>query len=342
MNSATNSATYPATYPATNNSKPEIDFSRLKAIKKLKSSISTRNRSTSDFIKPNGRSADFCLSIAYGCLLGCSYCYVQRHNLNGNPLTIYSNKDELFVAILKHHNLLFTPKPSTFKPCDSNYPSGESDLINYTYDIGESVDVLLKVISSDLNWWLTNLINVPYLKPTFATKISTPAAISRLIDCPVPRKARIRASVAPQNIIDQTEIMTAKVTDRIAGLNLAYEKGYECHLNFSPIIVTPTWVEDYSNLMILLDELLSPKVKEQLHCEVIFLTHHPALSNWNAKNFPLDSESLLWTPENQEFKTNGRGYDVKRYKWQLKSRYISTFKQLLSKYMPYCTIRYIF
>lgn len=328
-----NSATFPNS---------SVDFPKLKAIKELKSRISTKNRSTGDFIKPNGRSADFCLSIAHGCLLGCSYCYVQRHNLNGNPLTMYSNKDELFVEILKHYNLLSTPKPSTFKPCDSKYPSGESDLNNYTYDIGESVDVLLKVISSDLNWWLDKLISLPYLKPTFATKISTPAAISRLMDCPVPRKARIRASVAPQNIIDQTEIMTAKVTDRIAGLNLAYEKGYECHLNFSPVIVTPTWVEDYSNLMILLDQLLSPEVKKQLHCEVIFLLHHTGLSEWNRKHFPLDSESLLWTPQNQEFKTNGRGYDVKRYKWQLKSLYVSTFKQLLSKYMPYCRIRYIF
>lgn len=321
-----------------------ISFPKLQALKRLKSSISHKPRSLSNFIKPNGRSADFCLSIAHGCLLGCSYCYVQRNNIHGNPLTLYSNSDELFDAICKFHHNLPTPKPFGFKPCPSLYPSAEPDSVNYTYDIGESVDVLLKKLSPNLNWWLENLILIPYLKPTFATKISTPAAVSRLISLPQPllRKARIRASVAPQHIIDQTEVITAKVTERIAGLNLAYEKGFECHLNFSPIIVTPTWVQDYTNLMIQLDQLLSTPVKQQLHCEVIFLTHDPKLSEWNSQHFPLDSESLLNTPENQEFKTNGRGSLVKRYKWKLKCNYVNTFRQLLAQYMPYCNIRYIF
>lgn len=318
------------------------NLEKLEHLRSLKSSIQHRPRSLANFIKPNGRSADFCLSIAYGCLLGCSYCYVQRNNINGNPLTIYSNRKELFNEVVKWHSQLPSTKPKSFKPCDSPYPSGESDQINYTYDIGESVDLLLKTLSEDVNWWLEKLVAVSRLKPTFATKISTPMAVSRLIDCPSPRKARIRASVAPQHIIDQTEVLTASVSDRIAGLNLAYQKGYECHLNFSPIVITPTWVEDYKNLFLQIDQLLSAEVKEQLRCEVIFLTHHEKLSQWNRKNFPTDSESLLWTPKNQENKTNGRGSQVKRYKWQLKSLYVNTFRQLLAEYMPYCKIKYSF
>lgn len=320
------------------------DFSleKLQHLRQLKANIQQRHRSLNKFIKPNGRSADFCLSIAHGCLLGCSYCYVQRNNINGNPLTIYSNDNELLKAVINWHSSLPSAKPQNYKPCSSPYPSGESDFNNYTYDIGESVDLLLGELSNKTNWWLEKLVAIPSLKPTFATKISTPVAVSRLIDCPSARKARIRASVAPQHIIDQTEVLTAKVSDRIAGLNLAYQKGYECHLNFSPIVITPTWVEDYTNLMLQLDQLLSTEVKSQLHCEVIFLTHDEKLSNWNKENFPTDSESLLWSPANQENKTNGRGSLVKRYKWQLKSGYVNIFKSLLTKHMPYCKIRYIF
>lgn len=320
----------------------ELSLEKLQNLRQLKSNIEQRHRSLNNFIKPNGRSADFCLSIAHGCLLGCSYCYVQRNNINGNPLTIYSNENELLKAVVQWHSCLPTTKPKNYKPCPSSYPSGESDFTNYTYDIGESVDSLLRELSDKTNWWLEKLVAIPNLKPTFATKISTPVAVSRLIDCPSPRKARIRASVAPQHIIDQTEVLTAKVTDRIAGLNLAYQKDYECHLNFSPIIVTSTWIEDYSNLMLQLDKLLSSEVKSQLHCEVIFLTHDERLSKWNKENFPTNSESLLWTPANQENKTNGRGSLVKRYNWRLKSEYVSTFKNLLTRYMPYCKIRYIF
>lgn len=320
------------------------DFSlqKLQRLRELKANVQHSPRSLYNFIKPNGRSADFCLSIAHGCLLGCSYCYVQRNNINGNPLTVYSNENELLKAVVDWHSNLSSPKPQNYKPCSSPYPSGESDFTNYTYDIGESVDVLLRTLSDKTNWWLKNLLSIPILKPTFATKISTPVAVSRLIDCPSPRKARIRASVAPQHIINQTEVLTANVSDRIAGLNLAYQKGYECHLNFSPIVITSSWIDDYTNLMLQLDQLLSPQVKSQLHCEVIFLTHDERLSKWNKENFPTDSESLLWSPSNQEYKTNGRGSLVKRYKWQLKSEYVDTFKSLLAKYMPYCKIRYIF
>ena len=147
----------------------EVSLEKLQNLRQLKSNIEQRHRSLNSFIKPNSRSADFCFSIAHGCLLGCSYCYVQRNNINGNPLTIYSNENELLKAVVEWHSYLPTVKPQNYKPCASPYPSGESDCINYTYDIGESVDVLLKELSDKTNWWLKKLVAIPNLKPTFAT-----------------------------------------------------------------------------------------------------------------------------------------------------------------------------
>lgn len=315
---------------------------RLKDLQQVKKEITYRSRSTSNFIKPNGRSADFTSSIAYGCLEACSYCYVQRHNLQGNPLTLYTNLDELIVQYKKHIDKLPYIKPIGFKPCPSKYPNGESDTTNYTYDIGESSDLLHPKAIPYLNKLLAELVPYSLFKPTLASKICNVVTVSKLIDCPIKGKARIRASVAPQSIIDGTELFTAKVKERILGLNLAVDKGYEGHLNFSPIVLTQTWQDDYRNLMTQIDTLLSDKAKAQVKCEVIFLTHHRTLSMWNREHFPIKSEELLWKPALQEGKQNQRGSSVLRYNWRLKQQACRDFSRLMAEYLPYAPIRYMF
>lgn len=315
---------------------------RLTALQQTKKEITYRSRSTHNFIKPNGRSADFTSSIAYGCLEACSYCYVQRNNLHGNPLTLYTNLDELILQYKNHVDKLPNPKPLGFKPCPSKYPNGEQDPKHYTYDIGESSDLLHPKAIPYLNKLLTELVPYSLFKPTLASKICNVVTVSKLIDCPVESKARIRASVAPQSVIDRTELFTAKVEDRILGLNLAVDKGYEGHLNFSPIILTHNWLHDYQDLMSLIDSLLSDKAKNQVKCEVIFLTHHKTLSMWNKKHFPIYSEELLWKPELQEHKVNQRGSDVLRYQWRLKQQACKDFTKLVTRCLPYASIRYMF
>lgn len=322
--------------------KPAIDYQRLRSLQRLKREVQVTNRTSSNFIKPNGRSADFTSSIAYGCLEACSYCYVQRHNINGNPLRLYANLDSLIETYKRHHDKLKVPKPLGFKPCESKYPNGESDKDNYTYDIGESSDLLHPKVVSSINIIIDALVPYKLFKPTFATKICNLVTVSKLVDCPVESKARIRASIAPQHIIKQTELFTAPVEQRLQGLNLAVEKGYEGHLNFSPIILTPTWVQDYINLMQLVEKTLTPKVKAQLKCEVIFLTHHDGLHTWNEKHFPINSEDYLWHPKLQENKINQRNNQVIRYNWKLKAKASALFSRLAAEYLPYMQIRYMF
>lgn len=322
--------------------KQSVDYQRLHSLQELKKDIQVDSRGLDNFIKANGRSADFTSSIAYGCLEACSYCYVQRHNINGNPLRLYSNFDLLIEKYKLHHDKLTVPKPINFKSCDSKYPSGESDSVNYTYDVGESSDLLHRKVVSYTNRLITALVPYKLIKPTFATKICNPVGVRELVDCPIATKARIRASVAPQHVINNTELFTAPVEQRLKGLNIAVEKGYEGHINFSPIILTSTWVQDYADLMQMIDKTLTSRVKEQLKCEVIFLTHDVTLHNWNKEHFPLNSEEYLWRPRLQEAKTNQRNSTVLRYNWKLKSKACSQFAGLAVKYLPYMSIRYMF
>lgn len=287
----------------------------------------TRERK-SLIVRPNGRSADWIIpSLVTGCDLACSYCYTSRHRAFGNPVEAYTNLKEIWSAINSHWIKL---GPKTPNQCDP---------LKWTYDIGENTDCLGPSAIEQTKWIIKQFIEHTNAKPTFATKIGTG---HKLLE-PVPNNsARVRVSLMPQDIANIVEVGTTRIEARIASIDLLLQLGYEVHLNFSPVIATPGWVENYRKLMKLVDKQISQQAKEQLKAEVIFLTHHPVLHKSNLNWIPA-AEELLWTPKWQESKTNNRGdSEVVRYKHELKIALVNAFKKLIKEELPYCKLRYIF
>lgn len=279
-------------------------------------------------VRVNGRSADFIMpSFAKGCELGCTYCYVARHAAFGNPVTLYTNVDAMLTAVEKHWASL---PPKSPNQCDPEA---------WTYDIGESTDCMSPLILPTTNKVIQYLTTQTGAKPTFATKLKLN---SKLVNVK-PSSARVRMSLMPQNIASIVEVGTSSISSRIASIDPLISKGYEVHINFSPVIGYKGWTSDYKDLMLQIDASISEQAKQQLKCEVIFLTHHPKLheSNlaWNS-----EAENLLWQPSEQEFKMNNRGdCEVIRYKaFTVKRRMEQVFRELIKNYLPYCEIRYIF
>jgi spore photoproduct lyase len=281
-------------------------------------------------IKVNGRSADFIIpNTIIGCPYFCGFCYIARNKPQGNPIEKFTNLDEIIEAVRLHCNSLPTKQPNQ---CDPTY---------WTYDISESTDMLSPQTTPTVNRLITELTQIPNCKPTFATKAGSPSRIAKLVDCPIPYKARIRASLMPQKIADIVEVGTAKMVDRLHGANLAYSKGFQLHINFSPVILYQGWESDYIDLFKLVDSVLLPEVKSQLQLEVIMLTHADRLNLLNLEWIP-KAEKLLYVPAIQEYKVNERGSKVLRYKVGLKQKAITKFKELISQHLNYCNIRYIF
>jgi DNA repair photolyase len=279
-------------------------------------------------IKVNGRSADYIMpSFAVGCELGCTYCYVARHREFGNPVTLYSNVDKMLLTVENHWKGLPEKSPNQ---CDPEA---------WTYDIGESTDCMSPLVLPTTNKVIDYLVNNTGVKPTFATKLKLN---NKLIDVPK-NKARVRMSLMPQKVASVVEAGTSSISSRIASVDKLIAKGYEVHINFSPVIGYKGWTIDYAELMQEIDNSISEEAKNQLKCEVIFLTHSPKLHNLNMTWNQL-AEKYLWAPDKQEFKTNNRGnQDILRYKAFTVKQYMeSTFVNLLEKYLPYCTVRYIF
>jgi DNA repair photolyase len=273
-------------------------------------------------------------------------CYVARHRDFGNPLTISENTNEIVDAIVEH----YYNQPSKF-PTYSN----QQDRWQWTYDLYESSDGLSPANIEITEYIIRQLLCRSDLKPTFATKLSNKHTVNKLRKLmgyqPLcrPYRARIRVSLMPQCLSDIIELGTSKIIDRIRSIRALYELNYECHINFSPIVMYGgnQWMKDYIDLCKLIDrelgnDSIAMKIKNQLKCEIIFLTHHEKLHNGNLR-WNSEAEKLLWTPEIQEYKINNRGdSDILRYKLDLKSQALTVFKGILKKHLPYCEVRYAF
>lgn len=296
-------------------------------LEQKKTNYSTRRRSGL-LCRPNGRSSDFIApNLATGCELACSYCYVARHRAFGNPLEQYTNLQEIWNSVEEHWKNL---PPKTPNQCDPNF---------WTYDIGESTDCLSPKNIDSTIWYIQRFVSNTTAKPTFATKLAGPRGLQPI---PNPRMARVRVSLAPQSVIDKVEKATSTLAKRIAGINELFDLGYEVHVNFSPVIAYKGWRDDYVNLFKQLDAGISDAVKQQLKCEVIFLTHHKGLHESNLSWIP-EAEDLMWQPKFQEYKTTERGdSSVLRYQYQIKSKLVDVFKQIVADQLSYCEIRYIF
>ena len=293
----------------------------------VKSDVLVLGRLKTLVCKESGRSSDFISpSLANGCLGACAYCYVDR-NKTVNPITLFTNTEEILAAVDKHVQKQVWPKvPNQTHP------------LYYTYDIGCNSDISVDAaISDNVQVAVDFYRRHPKAFATFATKFVNPEMLSY----DPQQKVRIRFSLLPHKVSKLVDVRTDSIEKRLNAINDFYQAGYEVHVNFSPVIVYDGWQQDYRELFEQLNQVVHPKVKEQMSCEVIFLTHNFWQHQTNLSINP-KAETLIWTPENQETKRSQFGGINVRYQHQLKAQYIAEFKALQEEIIPWCHIRYIF
>jgi len=270
--------------------------------------------------RDNGRSSDaISPNFIYGCLGGCmsSYCYVGRYNHD----KVYVNENYLNIIASVDQWVQKQPWPKTPNQVDPKY---------YTIDIGCSTDVPL--MRKHYNWQdVFHYFNVdPKAKSTFATKY--PKMFLPMNYDLNPAKHRIRVSLMPQVYSNVLEPGTDKISDRIREIPKLGQV-MEVHINFSPIIYTDGWLDEYRKLF---QEIFDAGIHTKSEC--IFLTHNVHQHARNAD----DVKALLWRPDIQEMKDSQYAPDNIRYQWQLKKQMIQEFTNLYSEYFDPAGIRYIF
>jgi spore photoproduct lyase family protein len=308
---------------AQHNRLPELSGNHYK----IKSDVLVLGRLKTLTCRESGRSSDFIApSLANGCVGACAYCYVDR-NKRYNPVTVFTNTDEILAAVDKHVHK--QPWAKTPNQTHAQY---------YTYDIGCNSDVSVDASLSDaVQTAISFFRQHPRAFATFATKFVNPD----LLTYDPQRKTRIRFSLLPSRVSKLVDVRCDPVEKRIEAINDFYEAGYEVHVNFSPVIQYEGWLDDYREMFELLDAAVHPKVKAQMESEVIFLTHNYWQHQTNLDINP-KAEEVLWRPDIQETKRSQFGGINVRYQHQLKARLIDEFKALQGEVIPWCPIRYIF
>ena len=298
------------------------DWNRIKRtvlVLGIKKSIGARkNTRSSNWVAP---------SHANGCAMACAYCYVARRKGYANPITTFVNIERI-LGYLKRHSA---------KQGEKVQPD-QIDPQYWVYEIGENSDCSVDAaIAPNVKDLITLFRELPNAKATFATK-----RVNRdLLSYDPQGKTRIRFSLMPERMAKIVDVRTSGISDRIAAINDFVEAGYEVHLNFSPVIFYEGWIEEYVELFRHIDDVLSDEAKEQLKCEIIFLTHNDKLHEVNMGWHP-QAESVLWQPDIQEQKFSQTGGRNVRYKRGFKGKLVAQFEELLRNEIPYCTIRYSF
>jgi spore photoproduct lyase family protein len=278
--------------------------------------------------RPNGRSSDWIApSLANGCAMACSYCYVPRRKGYANPITVFTNIDKILGYLGRH----VARQGSKLEP-------NQCDPAAWVYDIGENSDCSVDALVSDN---VADLIAAfrgwPTAKASFATKYVN----RQLLELDPQARTRIRFSLMPEADSRLLDIRTSPIAERIAAIDDFVAAGYEVHLNFSPVVLREGWQADWRQLLHQLSDGTGDAFKAQAAVEIILLTHNQDLHQVNLGWHP-KAEDVLWRPDVQQAKRSETGGWNVRYRNNVKADGVSRLRALIDTHAPWLRVRYAF
>ena len=250
-------------------------------------------------------------------------CYMKRHLPVG--LTIATNHMDILEAIGAHRSKLGRKVPN------------QTHARYWTYDISCNEDFSLHLKYhkwGEIFDWFEGSGDI---MASFATKHCN----EELLKYRPKGHIRIRMSMMPEIYREQLEPNTSTILERMQFINELKSVGYDVHINFSPVIVTPGALEEYLRLFERLAYVVDNRYKPDVLAEVIFLTHNRAKHEYNLEQGK-PGEELIWRPEIQRTKRSQYGGENLRYEPRLKAQLVREFRMAHDRVIPWNTIRYIF
>lgn len=261
------------------------------------------NHKVSDYLVPYTSS---------GCTAMCLYCYLVCNYNKCAYLRLFVNREQMLGKIIK--------------------AASKSDE-ELTFEIGSNSDLILEnTITGNLDWTIKEFSKTKRGYLTFPTKFDMVDSI-----CKIKHNGKIivRMSVNPEKIINQIEIGTSRLKDRIEAINKLKYSGYKIGILIAPVIMIDNWKTEYENLIKYLHENLSEEVKKYVFFEIIFMTYSYVHRMINQEAFP-NAINLY----NKELMT-GRGKGRYMYRNTVRQEGEMFFREKLNKYFPNNKILYI-
>ena len=261
---------------------------------------------------PNAKVSDFLVPYtSSGCIAACLYCYLVCNYNKCSYLRLFVNREEMLDKIMK---------------------SANRSLENLTFEIGSNSDLVLEnTITHNLEWTIERFVKNEKGSLTFPTKFANIAPL-----LPLQHGGRIifRMSVNPEKIIRQIGLGTSPLNKRIEALNQMCEAGYPCGILIAPVIFLPGWQDLYRELITVLSEKLSEKVKKTAFIEIIFMSYSFVHRKINEDAFP-DAPELY---DKELMQVRGRG----KYGYHPSARQegVLFFRAELARKLPHMKILY--
>ena len=261
------------------------------------------NHKVSDFLVPYTSS---------GCIAACMYCYLVCNYNKCAYLRLFVNREEMLDKIIR---------------------TAEKSEKHLTFEIGSNSDLILEnTITDNLPWTIENFKNTKNGYLTFPTKFQM---VDDLLELDHKGKIIIRMSVNPEEIINNIEIGTSRLLGRIEAINKLKEAGYRVGILIAPVVLVDNWKMLYLELIKVLYEKLSDKVKKDVFFEIIFMTYSYVHTKINEEAF-CNSINLF-----DKEKMTGRGRGKYMYKNEYRKDGEVFFRENLKKYFPNNEIIYI-
>lgn len=280
---------------------PEMKKNLIIGIRKTHKFV--ENHKISDFLVPYTSS---------GCTAMCMYCYLVCNYNKCAYLRLFVNREEMLDKIIR---------------------TAEKSEKELTFEIGSNSDLVLEnTITDNLKWTIENFSNTKKGLLTFPTKFDM---IDDILNINHNGKVIVRVSVNPEDIINKVEFGTSRLGERIKAINKLKEAGYKIGILIAPVIFVDNWEKLYLELIKILEQELSEKVKKDLFFEIIFMTYSYVHTKINEEAFP--NAINLYNKEQM----TGRGKGKYMYRGDIRHNGEMFFRENLKRYFPTNKIVYI-
>lgn len=291
---------------------PELTAASNKDFVKLKRLLIIGIRKTHRYT-PNQKISDWLVPYtSSGCRAMCLYCYLVCSYNKCSYLRLFVNREQMLDKLL--HTAAAATNPQTF-------------------EIGSNSDLILEnTITENLSYTIERFGAEGTGKITFPTKF---AMVEPLLTLEHNGKTIFRMSVNPEQIINQIELGTSSLAQRIKALNQMAAAGYPVGILIAPVILLDNWQKLYEQLIKILADQLSAQVKATGFIEIILLTYSFIHNAINTEAFP---SAVTLLDRNQ---MTGRGRGKYAYNQSARVEAESFLRELLAKHLATMPIAYI-
>lgn len=294
----------------------EMRTKQNKEFANMKRNLIIGTRKTHKFVE-NHKVSDYLVPYtSSGCTASCLYCYLVCNYNKCAYLRLFVNREQMLEKIFKVAKKDFEEK-------------GKKSV----FEIGSNSDLILEnTITNNLVWTIENFKDNENGKLTFPTKFDM---VDPILPLDHKGKVIVRVSVNPEEIINRVEFGTSRLNGRIEAINKLKEAGYEIGILIAPVIFVDNWEKLYLELIQILSEKLTDKVKKSVFFEIIFMTYSYVHTKINEEAF-LNAINLY-----EKDKMTGRGRGKYWYKENIREKGKKFFLENMKKYFPNNEILYI-